>query len=545
MLALANPLVHLPSGAHNLMLAQVTPGTRRSQVTSSVGRTAREFFGWSFLGIDPFDSPSEGTHRMRPTPMTHTDFAERPWTGTRIHIGSCQSALPQAFHSCGAWRRALNPASRQEAKKQRTRRSVVFPLTCVLTWVLGCGNTGTYEGKSTKQWIAALADTTSIIQEHAMEVLSRGEAVPELMKALNRDPSERVRSGAAAVLTCIIIGTIGESDSRDKAIAALVRAAAADGSDDVRQRALLGLDSMLRDFKFQPLLPTKVVASLVGIIDRSANWEPRARAVHFLSSLALQDRMPTPEVAIPALIRRARIDPVWQVRLVATQALGRLGPAAEDAVFSSELKSELNSDPNPGTARLISIPPPGLLVVLHSDRNPEVRAAAASAIGSIVTPRIGDRVGWLATCELGFAARDDTTVSVRLSAARAIGWIAFRGGAHYASSAVPLLCSVVKKDRDAEVRRAAAQTLGYLASSAVNSAEEESIVSSVVEILAGAVVADPDAGVRATAASELGGIGPAATSAADSLRKASLDTDYEVSDAARKALAEIVRNREP
>ncbi len=116
---------------------------------------------------------------------------------------------------------------------------------------------------------------------------------------------------------------------------------------------------------------------------------------------------------------------------------------------------------------------------------------------------------------------------VRASAARELGHIgAIR--ASNAKEAIPVLFDLLKKDKEAEVRRAAITALGQL------EPDPERALPAFQEALK-----DKSPQVRAAAAGALGMLGADAKEAVPELQKAEKDKDKAVSQAAKMALRNI------
>ena len=115
----------------------------------------------------------------------------------------------------------------------------------------------------------------------------------------------------------------------------------------------------------------------------------------------------------------------------------------------------------------------------------------------------------------------------RAAAARELGHI---GAVNVADGkeAVPVLLEVLKKDRDAGVRQAAATALGRM------EPDPEKALSAFT-----AALKDKNAGVRSAAATALGQMGAEAGEAVPALRDAQKDKDRGVSRAAAMAIRSI------
>jgi HEAT repeat protein len=120
---------------------------------------------------------------------------------------------------------------------------------------------------------------------------------------------------------------------------------------------------------------------------------------------------------------------------------------------------------------------------------------------------------------------------VRISAAEALGHIGAIRAAD-AKDAVPVLLDILKKDKDANVRKAAATALGQM------DPDREQAVPGFIEALK-----DKSPAVRMAAAGALSILGEDARDAIPALKEAQNDKDRGVSRAARMALRSITSKK--
>lgn len=213
-----------------------------------------------------------------------------------------------------------------------------------------------------------------------------------------------------------------------------------------------------------PKRPT-IVPALVGALRRDADPEIRRGA-----ALTLGQIKPPTEGAVDGLGQAAKGDEAPLVRAAAATALGRIGPGAKLSM-------------------------PSLLAALK-DAQPGPRAAAAEALGLIgADPE--------ETVPLLIDALADSDAAVRLNVVTSLGRFGVK-----ASRAAGPLGEIVVKDKDADVRKKAAESLAMMGPAAkVASAGLAEALQKETK----------SAEVRRWAAIALGKIGPEAKEAAPML----------------------------
>ena len=266
-----------------------------------------------------------------------------------------------------------------------------------------------------------LADKDPEVRRAAIDAL--GEiASPKAVDALTialKDKDERAKVSAAKAL-----GEIGDA----RAVPALADALK-DTDPQVRQAAARALGRTGDPQALKPLLTAL----------RDQDWNVRAGATESLSSCLRAN--PVPWVFDELVAMTEGPDAA-----VALRPLTAFGEKASP-VFLQALK---NADPKVRAAVAVAvadIPVPyvmeALLDVLVKDPAPQVREAAAAAMGYFRSPRSQAAL---------LAALKDTHPPVRATAARALGWTGD-------DKAVDPLTAVAEKDPDQEVRYAARKAI--------------------------------------------------------------------------------------
>jgi len=196
--------------------------------------------------------------------------------------------------------------------------------------------------------------------------------------------------------------------------------------------------------------------------------------------------------AVAPLLQHLTTDPAWAVRRKAATALGKLQALGRD---EPGVVSTLVAHLGPGT-----------------ERRPEVRAAAAEALGKIkAVEAAGPLVHLLMTARQG-ATQEIATALERLG-----------------PGAIPSLLSALNSP-DAEVRRVATETLAEIGTT-------EAAVPLASQL------ADPEAAIRRVAANALKGI--ATPQVVPQLVRALEDSDWQVYHAASEALSGVGRPAVP
>lgn len=242
------------------------------------------------------------------------------------------------------------------------------------------------------------------------------------------------------------------------------------------------VDALRRILRVKPNSP-HVVEALIGALGDSID------AVRLSAGVALTAEGVRAEGAVPALHNALHDSAHAAVRWQAAMILGRLGPSAGQA----------------------SVP---ALTEALSDREPEVRAAAAEALGKIGQASV------TALPQIFLLVRDPDPTA-RLKAVEALPNIA-----RDTSIVDPLV--VALSDSAPEVRRAAAAALGALGTSTTKS------ITALAQALK-----DSSAAVRAAAALALAQIGPPARDSRVALLAARRDPSAQVRRVVEDALRRI------
>lgn len=314
------------------------------------------------------------------------------------------------------------------------------------------------------------------------------------------------------VMACRALKEVGLGGRMDVAVAAQIRALK-DSDPLVREVAVESLNELGPG-------AGGALPALAEVARRDPSSRVRARAAPVLPRLE-----PSLREAIPWLIAALR-DPDRGVRHSAVVTLGQLGPKAQPAT-------------------------PALVEVLERDRDGEVRAVTAEALGAIgpTSQTVPALIGalrrepgkgyWMVTYESARAlekigpeaapAIPTLTAVIRIgspnersAAIRALGGI---GPA--ARTTLPILLEALR-DPESRVRAAAAETLGAIG------AEPGAVIPPLIEALR-----DSDSSVRAAAATGLGRLGTPAREAIPALSAALGDEDFWVVEEAKASLRKI------
>ena len=317
------------------------------------------------------------------------------------------------------------------------------------------------------QLVEALKDQEDFVCEAAADALGRMgpaavKALPQLVEALKEE--EILRKSAADAL-----GEMGPAAV--EALPQLVEALKDDKEEMVREAAADALGKMGQ-------AAVEALPQLVEALKDDKEERVRAAAA---GALAVE--------ALPQLVEALKDDKEEMVREAAAHALGKMGPAAVEALPQLAVEAL-----------------PQLVEALKDDKEKLVRRMAAAALAEMGPAAVE------ALPQLVEALKDDKEEMVRKSAADALGEI---GPA--AVEALPQLVEALKDDKEEMVREAAACALGKIGPAAVEALPQ----------LVEALKDDKEEMVREAAACALGKMGPAAVEALPQLVKEALE-DQEV-----------------
>jgi HEAT repeat protein len=257
-----------------------------------------------------------------------------------------------------------------------------------------------------------------------------------------------------------------------------------------------------------------------GVEQLIANLKDEIPGKRLAAARTLGKIGPAAKDAIPALVHVLNTDEEVGVRIDSADALGRIGPAAVPALidtlkerkrFVRELSAEALGQIGPAAKDAV----PALIVALK-DEDSDVRSTSAMALGRI-GPAAKKAVPALVV------ALNDNLFGYRAGSARALGLIGPE-----AKEAVPALITALM-DEDGTVRRASAVALGRIGP----------VTKTVVPALAITAVRDEDFESRRSAAFALSRIGPAAKVALPLLQKTLDDRDFNVRVAGAVALVKV------
>jgi HEAT repeat protein len=313
-------------------------------------------------------------------------------------------------------------------------------------------NLGVAAAPAVDALIGALASRVMGVSTNAQQALVAigPRAIPTLIASLEKIP-ERARRRAVWVL-----GYLG-----DEATPALIEAIKNDQAD-VRVVAIRAIIEMGEKGE-------RAIPALVGALG------DRDEDVRESAALALS-RIGTKARSAASALKAALRDSDWTVRREAAGALARVGPEPGQAMPA--LESVVKDDPRPevraaAASAIVSVARSASersravldLIVALEDRDPRVRKASASALGTF-GPDATAAVGPLTAHLL-----KDPDRHARSWAADALGEIG-----PTARSAVPLLIAALKEP-DPWLRRIAAEALGKIGSA------REDVVSALIVAL--------------------------------------------------------------
>lgn len=292
----------------------------------------------------------------------------------------------------------------------RSRRLRCLVATGSVVCLGACQGDPGFGGRSSREWIASLEDSTVAVRIQAVDALRRILRVkpnsPQVVDALVRtlgDSVDAVRMSAGVALTT-------EGVRAEGAVPALHNALHDSAHATVRWQSAVILGR---------LAPSAGQASVPVLAEALSDEEPQVRAA---AAEALGRIGQGSSTALPDLVRLLR-DLDATVRLQAVEALPNI---ARDTVIV---------DP---------------LILALSDAAPEVRRAAAAALGALATST-SESVAALAR------ALKDSSTAVRAAAALALAEI----GPPARNSRVALLAA--RRDSSAQVRRVVEEALRRIA----------------------------------------------------------------------------------
>jgi HEAT repeat protein len=210
---------------------------------------------------------------------------------------------------------------------------------------------------------------------------------------------------------------------------------------------------------------------------------------------ALRKIGPDAKEAVPDLGAMVRAGLTWKLRSAAAQALQAIGPDARDAVADlREALADTNAEVRSEAAEALgALRKDGkgaiddLCKALREDDDPGVKEAAADALEEI-GPEAGAAADTAAVA-LGAALREAKNDRLQLAITRALHSLG--------KASVPVLARAMRQDKEKNVRRAAAETLGGMGPAAAGALPD----------LIVALGQDPDEIVRAAAATAVGAVG--------------------------------------
>lgn len=292
----------------------------------------------------------------------------------------------------------------------RPRRCWSFVAMGGVVSLVACHGDPGFGGRSSREWIASLEDSTVAVRVQAIDALRRILRVqpnsPHVVDALIRalgDSVDAVRMSAGVALTT-------EGVRADGAVPALHNALHDSAHATVRWQSAIILGR---------LAPSARRASVPVLTEALSDEEPQVRAA---AAEALGKTGHGSATAVPQLVLLVR-DPDATVRLKAIEAL-------------------------PNVARDTSVVEP--LLVALSDSAPEVRRAAAGALGMLGTSTSRSVAALARTLT-------DSSPAVRAAAALALAKI----GPPARDSRVALLAA--RRDSSAKVRRVVEDALRRIA----------------------------------------------------------------------------------
>jgi HEAT repeat protein len=287
-------------------------------------------------------------------------------------------------------------------------------------------------------------------------------------------------------------------------------------SDEFRQQWYAAYELGMLGPKAAPAVP-----ALHAILDVNSRKNEYARS---MAAWALGRIGPAAEAEIPLLVETMRSTKLLAVRRSAAEALGNLGPAAKPAVGA--LLTMLQNDDDISCVN-------AAVAIWKIDRNPKAVPALREMLRHGNTSHGNKSQAFAAAVALGQMGADagevapaliealhSTDADVRRAAARSLGQL---GKAAFRSFKE----ANVLHDPDPEARREVVEALGWMGPVAVPA------------LIAALKDKDSSPAVRRAAARALGRLGTAAQSALSALETAASDSQEDVRTAAAKALRQI------
>jgi HEAT repeat protein len=276
------------------------------------------------------------------------------------------------------------------------------------------------EGKTLDRWEKDLIHTDPSVQEKAISVIpaygaAASHLVPKLVLRV-KDP----RSDVGPKLKAII--ALGVMEIDDKDVSDVVKALAGVLEDDTSQHAMK-LNAAMVLTRFGPE-GRAAIGPLVGTIGDTGSWQIRKVSLMALRHIAIDASTGPDPRATSALHRTVRLDPAYQVRVEAVQALGIMGRCSNTKLHQEVIETleslatapDKVKDPNrviamSATLSLIALEkePPGAkkqIVNALGSNDLELRGQTVLALGAFgkkAKPFVGDLLPLLDDKDYGVA----------------------------------------------------------------------------------------------------------------------------------------------